>query len=108
MALQAIVKGWGGDRVLGFLQDRAVNDPEPTARAAALQAIARRWLFAHVRAFLQDRAVNDPEPTARAAALLNPFHLLMPPRGSAIRGWPWRAGRRARGSSGACAGSART
>ena len=36
---------------------------------------------------------------------VSPFHLLMPPRGSAIRGRPWRAGRRARGSSGASGGS---
>jgi hypothetical protein len=36
---------------------------------------------------------------------LNLFILRLP-RGSAIRGWPWRAVRRARGSSGACGGLA--
>jgi hypothetical protein len=39
---------------------------------------------------------------------MNPFHLPMPPRGSAIRGRPWRAVRRAIGSSVASAGSAST
>ena len=69
-AAQAIAQGWGGDaQVLAFLQDLAVNDPEPTARAMALQAIAQGWGDDRVLGFLQDRAVNDPEPTARAMAL---------------------------------------
>jgi hypothetical protein len=38
-----IAQGWGDDRVLAFLQDQAINDPEPPTRAAALRAIAQRW-----------------------------------------------------------------
>ena len=69
-AAQALAQGWGGDaQALAFLQDRAINDPEPPARAAALQAITQRWGGAQALAFLQDRAINDPEPPARAAAL---------------------------------------
>src|ERR1700758_3019974 len=36
------------------------------------------------------------------------FFIRRLPRGPAKRGWPWRAGRRARGSSGACGGCARS
>ena len=64
--LQLIAQHWGGDaQVLAFLQDRAVNDPDP----ATLQLIAQHWNGAQVLAFLQDRAVNDPDPATRTTTL---------------------------------------
>ena len=80
-AAQAIAQGWGGNAqaLAAFLQNRAVNNPEPTMRAAALQVIAQGWGGnAQVLTFLQDRAVNDPDPTMRAAAL----HAIAQPRDS--------------------------
>ena len=56
-------------QALAFLRDRAINDPEPPARAAALQAIAQGWGGDVSAVFPQDRAINDPEPPVRAAAL---------------------------------------
>src|SRR5262249_39310834 len=67
---RAIAQGWAdSSRARAFLQDRAINDPEPHVRADILQILTDRWLSeAQVVNFLKERINNDPEPKTRAAA----------------------------------------
>jgi hypothetical protein len=46
VVLQVIAQRGGGDQALAFIQDRAINDPEPTIRMAVLRAIAQDWAAA--------------------------------------------------------------
>jgi hypothetical protein len=69
--IHAVAQGWGGEaQSLAFLQDCAINDPDPATRTTTLQLIAQHWGGdAQVLAFLQDRVINDPDPATRTTTL---------------------------------------
>ena len=89
----------------GVLLARADGDDQ--AAIVGKQAAGRVGFFLHVEdfdaAYARMAAAGGQFLTAPRT---EPYGHASLPRGSAMRGWPWRAGRRARGSSGACAGCA--
>ena len=70
-AARAIAQGWSGDaNVLAFLENRAIDEPEPAVRAGVLRAIGQGWGGdPEVLAYLKNRAINEPEPAVRAGVL---------------------------------------
>ena len=70
----------------------------PAYELTSLDQLARNWLTY----WLLEIGTRDFESWLAGVSLF----ILRLPRGSAVRGWLWRAGRRARGSSGACGGCA--